>query len=107
MRSAEMVVKIPKELNPHSSWRVFVGISLTWLMFYGSMGALVFLWQSPLSSLWILAGTIAFCVLGGYGMLDMGFAGHDAFHFSLHAEKQKSCWIGILATTPIFLCITG
>jgi len=40
-------------------------------------------------------------------MLNMGFMGHDGFHFSLHGAKRVSALLGIAANLPIFFPITG
>ena len=104
--NSDRVIAIPREIIPHSNSRALGGVLTTWLMFYGGIAlSAVAMWFAP-TWLAILLTMLAM-VIGGYGMLNMGFMGHDGFHFSLHTNKLMSSWMGVIAGAPIAFPVTG
>ncbi len=89
-----MAGSLPRELNSRSHLKAVLGICWALLLFFGSWFAVTQIGFSPLA--------LPFLIAGGYGMLLLGFMGHDGTHFSLHENKIVSSCLGILLTAPIF-----
>ncbi len=105
--AANRIAVLPREIHEPHTLHSVVGVVQTWVMFYGAIAMLAWLAQAPLPGWLRVPAALLACVIGGYGMLDMGFVGHDGFHFSLHRNKTASALMGIAANLPIFFPVTG
>lgn len=100
---SDRTLPIPKELIPRSNVKAILGCLYAMGLFFGAWWGTAALISAAPWPLWArLALAVPVLVLGGYGMLLMGFMGHDGTHFSLHDDKVVSSAIGIVLTAPIF-----
>lgn len=98
---ADRTFALPKELSSHSPARALVGVVFALTCFFGSWFSVAAIFDSELTlPLKLVLGFLA-CVFGGYGMLMLGFMGHDGTHFTLHSNKIVSSLFGILLTAPV------
>jgi len=98
---ADRTFAVPKELSAQSPWRALVGISFALSCFFGAWFSVVQIIAADFSlPLKLVLGFIS-CTVGGYGMLMLGFMGHDGTHFTLHSDKIVSSLFGIFLTGPV------
>jgi beta-carotene hydroxylase len=100
---SERPIALPRELNERSSWKAVAGCLYALLLFFGAWYGTTLLvgkaeWSVGLRAL----AALPVLVLGGYGMLLLGFMGHDGTHFNLHENRLVSSLMGIGLTAPVF-----
>lgn len=99
----ERTIPIPKELNHKSNSLALAGCLYSFALYFGAWIGVGYLWTYS-SWAWWVTGLVSLPLLlvGGYGMLLMGFMGHDGTHFNLHSNRIVSSILGIIITAPIF-----
>ncbi len=93
---------LPKSLHERSSLKAGVGIVYAALLFFGSWALLGALWSTKFALSIKIIAALPILIVAGYGMLLMGFMGHDGTHFTLSDNKVTSAKMGIFITAPIF-----
>lgn len=103
MPAPDRTFPLPKELSEKSAIKALAGIAYSFVLFFLSWFLVGLLWSQAEMPLWMkVGGALPLLVLGGYGMLLMGFMGHDGTHFTLHDNKIISCVLGVFVTAPVF-----
>lgn len=94
--------KVPKDLYQRSEMRLVLTLLYSACLIGGAAFGSHMIWQMTLPWFAKLAFSIPIFLLGGQGLVILGYIGHDAFHFNLHPNRVVSCLIGIVATAPLF-----
>ncbi len=97
-----MQIILPKELTEKSPVKAGLGIISALIMFFGSAYAVYTLFGTSLGLGLKALFAPPLLIIGGYGMLLLGFMGHDGTHFTLSENRITSSILGILLTAPVF-----
>lgn len=100
--TADRTIPLPKEFLARSNARALGGYLWAMLLFFGGWILVGAIWSGPWTETVKILSSAPLLIASGYGMLLLGFMGHDGTHFTLRDDKVVSCAIGIVATAPVF-----
>jgi beta-carotene hydroxylase len=96
-------ISLPPSLSQKSNVKAVLGCLYAVFIYFGAWWGVYEILRMESLPWWGKAlAAIPALIIGGYGMLLMGFMGHDGTHFSLHDNRVVSALLGIILTAPIF-----